>query len=243
MVPTQGLKNQLQNVGFERLRVLARGIDTDLFNPSKRSRELRESWGVKDGEEVVVYVGRLASEKNLLVTVGAFKAMLAIKPNLKIVWVGDGPQKSFLELTCPNSIFAGIQSGESLAQYYASGDIFLFSSLSETFGNVTLEAMASGLAVLAYDYAAAGQVIQSGINGMLANFNHSDSFINQSLELLKKGSELDVLRKNARQTTLNISWESVTAKLNQNYYELLHSYPPQEKKMNALALSEACIKQ
>jgi glycosyltransferase involved in cell wall biosynthesis len=243
MVPTQGLKNQLQNVGFERLRVLARGIDTDLFNPSKRSRTLRESWGVKGDEEVVVYVGRLASEKNLLVTVSAFKAMLGIKPNLKIVWVGDGPQKSFLELACPNSIFAGIQSGESLAQYYASGDIFLFSSLSETFGNVTLEAMASGLAVLAYDYAAAGQVIQSGINGMLADCNNPNSFINQSLELLKKGPELDVLRKNARQTTLNISWESVTAKLNQNYYELLHSYPPQEKKMNSLALSEACIKQ
>lgn len=243
MVPTQGLKNQLQNAGFERLRVLARGIDTDLFNPSKRSRELRESWGVKENEEVVVYVGRLASEKNLLVTVNAFKAMLAIKPTLKIVWVGDGPQKSFLELTCPNSIFAGFQSGESLAQYYASGDIFLFSSLSETFGNVTLEAMASGLAVLAYDYAAAGQVIQSGVNGVLANYNHPDRFINQSLELLKKGSELDVLRKNARQTTLNISWKSVTAKLNQNYYELLHSNPPKEKKMNALALSEACIKQ
>jgi len=243
MVPTQGLKNQLQNAGFERLRVLARGIDTDLFNPSKRSRELRESWGVKEDEEVVVYVGRLASEKNLLVTVNAFKAMLAIKSNLKIVWVGDGPQKSFLELTCPSSIFAGVQSGESLAQHYASGDIFLFSSLSETFGNVTLEAMASGLAVLAYDYAAAGQVIQSGVNGMLASYNHPDSFISQSLELLKKGLELDVLRKNARQTTLNISWESVTAKLNQNYYELLHSYPPQEKKMNTLALSEACIKQ
>jgi glycosyltransferase involved in cell wall biosynthesis len=103
--------------------------------------------------------------------------------------------------------------------------------------------MASGLAVLAYDYAAAGQVIQSGVNGMLASYNHPDSFISQSLELLKKGLELDVLRKNARQTTLNISWESVTAKLNQNYYELLHSYPPQEKKMNTLALSEACIKQ
>jgi glycosyltransferase involved in cell wall biosynthesis len=102
--------------------------------------------------------------------------------------------------------------------------------------------MASGLAVLAYDYAAAGQVIQSGINGMLADCSNPNSFINQSLELLKKGSELDVLRKNARQTTLNISWESVTAKLNQNYYELLHSYPPQEKKMNSLALSEACIK-
>jgi glycosyltransferase involved in cell wall biosynthesis len=103
--------------------------------------------------------------------------------------------------------------------------------------------MASGLAVLAYDYAAAGQVIQSGVNGMLADCNYPNSFVNQSLELLKKGPELDALRKNARQTTLNISWESVTAKLIQNYYELLHSHPLQEKKMNALALSEACIKQ
>lgn len=243
MVPTQGLKHQLQNAGFERLRVLARGIDTDLFNPSKRSSALRESWGIKGDEQVVVYVGRLASEKNLLVTVNAFKAMLGVKPNLKMVWVGDGPQKNFLEKTCPNSIFAGIQSGENLAQYYASGDIFLFSSLSETFGNVTLEAMASGLVVLAFDYAAAGQVIQNGVNGMLADCNNPTCFINQSIALLSTDFEFADLRKNARQTTLDLSWRSVTAKLNQNYHDLLLSYAPQTNSSNALSLSGACIKQ
>ncbi len=242
MVPTQGLKQQLQNVGFERLRVLARGIDTDLFDPSKRSSPLRESWGVIGDEQVVIYVGRLASEKNLLVTVDAFKAMLSLKPNLKMVWVGDGPQKNFLEKTCPNSIFAGVQSGENLAQYYASGDIFLFSSLSETFGNVTLEAMASGLVVLAFNYAAAGQVIQNGVNGILADCNNPTSFINQSAQLLNAHHELDVLRKNARQTTLDLSWKSVTAKLNQNYHDLLHSHAPQKNSTKALSLSEACIK-
>lgn len=242
MVPTQELKQQLQNVGFERLRVLARGIDTDLFDPSKRSSPLRESWGVTGDEQVVIYVGRLASEKNLLVTVEAFKAMLSFKPNLKMVWVGDGPQKNFLEKTCPNSIFAGVQSGENLAQYYASGDIFLFSSLSETFGNVILEAMASGLVVLAFDYAAAGQVIQNGVNGILADCNNPTSFINQSAQLLNAHHELDVLRKYARETTLDLSWKSVTAKLNQNYHDLLHSHAPQKNSSKALSLSEACSK-
>ncbi|OYY06357.1 MAG: glycoside hydrolase, partial [Polynucleobacter sp. 35-46-11] len=123
MVPTQGLKNALQLAGFERLKVLARGVDTHLFSPSKRSHILRQEWGVTESDEVVIYVGRLASEKNLQLTVEAFKAMLKIKPHLKIVWVGDGPQKKWLEVHCPHSIFVGVKSGEDLARHYASGDI------------------------------------------------------------------------------------------------------------------------
>ena len=93
MVPTQELKNQLLSNGFEWLKVLARGVDTELFNPSKRCQELRNHWGIKDHEKVVLCVGRLASEKNLQVTVETFKAMSQVNPNLKMVWVGDGPEK------------------------------------------------------------------------------------------------------------------------------------------------------
>jgi len=243
MVPTQALKNQLVSHGFERLRVLARGIDTELFNPSKRSHELRNQWGVKDQQKVVLYVGRLASEKNLQVTVDAFRAMLQVNPNLKMVWVGDGPQKGALKLSCPNSVFTGVQTGEALATHYASGDLFLFSSLSETFGNVTLEAMASGLAVLAYDYAAARQFIDHGVNGFLADPNETNAFINQGLELMKENCDIQNLRAHARQTTLEISWDKVTKKLENNYHDLILNSHLKDKLASSPALRKIFIKQ
>jgi len=243
MVPTQELKNQLLSYGFERLKVLARGVDTELFNPSKRCQELRNHWGVRDHEKVVLCVGRLASEKNLHVTVETFKAMLQVNPNLKMVWVGDGPEKGALKLSCPNSIFSGVQRGESLASHYASGDIFLFSSLSETFGNVTIEAMASGLAVLAYDYAAARQFIDHGSNGFLANLNEANSFITTGLALVKDNVNLEKLRAHARQTTLEISWDQVTKKLENNYYDLIQNFHSKDKLASSPVLKEIFIKQ
>ena len=243
MVPTQALRNQLLSHGFERLRVLARGVDTELFNPLKRCQELRKQWRVQDHQKVVLYVGRLAAEKNLQVTVDAFRAMSQVNPNLKMVWVGDGPLKESLKLSCPNSIFTGVQTGEALAAHYASGDLFFFSSLSETFGNVTLEAMASGLAVLAYDYAAARQFINHGVNGFLANPNEANSFINQGLELLEDSVDLQNLRAQARQTTLEISWDKVTKKLENNYEDLILNSHLKDKLASSPALREIFIKQ
>ena len=243
MVPTQALRNQLLSHGFERLRVLARGVDTELFNPLKRCQELRKQWGVQDHQKVVLYVGRLAAEKNLQVTVDAFRAMSQVNPNLKMVWVGDGPLKESLKLSCPNSIFTGVQTGEALAAHYASGDLFFFSSLSETFGNVTLEAMASGLAVLAYDYAAARQFIDHGVNGFLANPNEANSFINQGLELLEDSVDLQNLRAQARQTTLEISWDKVTKKLENNYEDLILNSHLKDKLASSPALREIFIEQ
>ena len=148
--------------------------------------------------------------------------MLQIDPSLKMIWVGDGPERGALELSCPNSIFAGMQTGESLAQYYASSDIFLFSSVSETFGNVTLEAMASGLAVVAYDYAAAQQFIQNGSNGLLAEMNNAAAFIAQSQSVARDSIDLQHISQQARITTLDHSWQKVTQHLEDNYRDLLH---------------------
>jgi glycosyltransferase involved in cell wall biosynthesis len=147
--------------------------------------------------------------------------MLLINPGLKMIWVGDGPERGALQLSCPNSIFAGMQTGESLAQHYASSDIFLFSSISETFGNVTLEAMASGLAVVAYDYAAAQQFIQNGSNGLLADMNNAAAFIAQSQFVARDTIDLQHISKQARITTLDHSWQKVTQHLEDNYRDLL----------------------
>jgi glycosyltransferase involved in cell wall biosynthesis len=155
-VPTLALARQLRLEGFQRVEVQGRGVDTRLFTPEHRSVALRAAWNAPDPQQVVMlYVGRLAAEKNVLLALRAFQAARRLRPLTRMVVVGDGPMRARLEHDFPAAEFVGPKSGEALAAHYASADLFLFPSQSETFGNVTLEALASGLAVVAVDLAAA----------------------------------------------------------------------------------------
>lgn len=168
LVPTDAMRRDLSALGFRNLRVVARGVDTQLFTPQRRSDSLRASWGATPDDIVVLHVGRLAPEKNLDPVLVAFEQIRRSQPRAKLVFVGDGPARANLQGRCPDVVFAGMRIGEELAVHYASGDIFLFPSLTETFGNVTVEAMASGLAIVAYDYAAAAEYLEHGDSGLLA---------------------------------------------------------------------------
>ena len=161
---------ELEGRPFDRLALLSRGVDSQLFHPAKRLNELRTRWGLGNDDLAVIHVGRLAPEKNLSLLKRCFEQLKATYPQrkMKLIVVGDGPQRAALEKSLPEALFCGSQRGEALAAHYASGDVFLFPSLTETFGNVVLEALASGLAVVAYDQAAAAQHIRHGYNGVLA---------------------------------------------------------------------------
>ena len=154
-VPSLDVIDQLNDRGFKNLQLLPKGVDTKLYSPKKRDFILRNTWGVRQGGIVGLYVGRIASEKNLPVIVKTFVEISKRFPDFKGVFVGAGPKLEELKKEHPEFIYAGEKRGEELAAWYASADIFIFPSVTETFGNVTLEAMASGLAVVAYDYAAA----------------------------------------------------------------------------------------
>lgn len=221
MVPTEALRCQLAADGFLNLKVVARGVDTRLFNPDRRSVDLRRSWGAAADTTVAIHVGRLAPEKNLGAVVSAYEAMRAADPHLKLVFVGDGPARRDVQRRCPQAIFAGIRSGIDLATYYASGDVFLFPSTTETFGNVTPEAMASGLAVLAYDYAAAAQLIQPRVNGMLAPFDDTAAFVRAAVELAADPSMARALRAHARRTAEGLSWERVVEQLEALFFQVV----------------------
>lgn len=208
-VPSEALKEELAAVGFEKLSVLGRGVDTQLYNPAKRDAELRLSWGVGEDTPVALYVGRVAGEKNIPLTFEAYLAMRETLPDLKLVVVGDGPERKRLERAHPEAHFAGMRRGEDLARHYASGDCFLFGSTTETFGNVVTEAMASGLAVLTYDYAAGHKYIRDGENGALAPFNDSGAFLDRARQLAKNRSQWPSMRENARTTALDISWDRI----------------------------------
>ncbi|WP_018872688.1 glycosyltransferase family 1 protein [Thioalkalivibrio sp. ALJ16] len=170
LAPTQALADELAGQGFQRMAVMARGVDTRRFAPARRSSVLRQQWGVDDTTPVVLYVGRLAPEKNLPLAFAAFRALQQRLPAARLVLVGDGPARAALEREHPDALFAGQQVGADLAGYYASADLFLFPSSSETFGNVVIEALASGLPVLAFDIAAAHEHVTSGVHGASVPF-------------------------------------------------------------------------
>ena len=203
LVPTEAMRAALAQLGFQRLRVIARGVDTALFDPARRDERLRASWGAGPHDVVALYVGRLAPEKNL--------AALAPMPGAKMVFVGDGPARAALAERFPQAVFAGTRTGADLAAHYASGDVFLFPSLTETFGNVTLEAMASGLAVVAYDYAAAAEVIRHGVNGILVPLG--SDFAPPAAALATDLARARCIGQAAREAALARGWDSVVAEL------------------------------
>jgi glycosyltransferase involved in cell wall biosynthesis len=210
VVSTEPLRAQLQAAGFRHVSVLKRGVDSSLFTPERRSTELRKEWGVSDQNPVLLYVGRVAAEKNLGLAIEAFHAMgRTYGGGLKFVIVGDGPLRQRLQEEHRDVIFAGMQADERLATYYASADVFLFPSETETFGNVTLEAMASGLVVVAYDYACAKLHITDGETGILVRLGDSRGFVDAARTLLSEPDRIERIGGQARQHVLELSWPRV----------------------------------
>lgn len=209
LVPTQEGSDQLERAGFERLGVLARGVDAVLFSPDKRSAELRSTWGAGERDPVLIYVGRLAAEKNLGLAVEAFVDAQARHPEAKCVFVGDGPEREPMSKRYPQFVWAGVRRGEDLARHYASADFFVFPSTTETFGNVVTEAMASGLVVLAYNYASTRQHVVAGKNGYSVPFDDSRAFVQGVTRALSQQANWPVIRAAARASALGITWDSI----------------------------------
>ncbi len=210
-VPTDQISVSLAQEGFQRLVVLSRGVDARLYSPVKRSEALRATWGVLPEDTVVLYVGRIAAEKNLELAEESYQAMRLINPRTRFVLVGDGPMRPKMEARNPSFIFAGMRGGEELAAYYASADVFLFPSMTETFGNVVIEAMASGLVVAGYDYAALRQHVRAEHNGFVAKFGDKAAFVQMARNVIARRAIWPVLRAAARSTAQKISWEVVLA--------------------------------
>ncbi len=210
LVPTEALAASLAGEGLDGVRVLGRGVDTVLFDPARRSPELRAAWGIGDDELAVVHVGRLAAEKNIDLALRAFAAIQARHPRARFVLVGDGPLRERLQRRHPEHVFSGQRLGEDLAAHYASGDLFLFPSLTETFGNVTQEAMASGLAVLAFRSAAAAETIVDGENGRTVPPGNDEAFIAAAVQLAREDDIRRRIAARARQSVLERGWDAVS---------------------------------
>lgn len=211
MVPTHALRRDLEAAGFRHLAVVSRGVDTERYSPAWRSLSLRQSWGVADDDLVVSYVGRLAAEKNLALAVQAFEAIRAVMPRARLLLVGDGPLRAELKGLLPGTIFAGQQRGQALAEHYASADIFLFPSVTETFGNVVTEAMASGLAIVSYDLAAAAEHIVNHASGIVIPADQEQAFVRAAVQLAQNRAEVRRLGLGARSKALTLDWQCVVS--------------------------------
>ena len=223
-VPTRALERELRAAGFERLAVVGRGVDTAHFSPAHRSIELRRDWGVPDEAPLVLYVGRVAAEKNVALALAAFDAAKAIAPTAHFVVVGDGPQRAELEQAHPDVRFVGARHGELLAACYASADLFVFPSLTDTFGNVTLEALASGLPVLAFDVAAAAEHVVDGASGRLVAAGDDAAFTAALCELVADPVRLEAMRRDAVEAARRTTWDDVLARFEAQLQDTLHAH-------------------
>lgn len=212
LVPTRELVEQLQALGFNDVLRLPRAVDTALFDPQHRDCALRSDWGlVDDAAPALIHVGRIAPEKNLDLAVRAFRAVQQARPDARMIWVGDGPARAQLTGANPDFVFCGVQRGAALARHFASGDLFVFPSHSETFGNVTLEAMASGVPTVAFDYGAARETLRDGVHGAAIADGDDAGFIDACLRLASDDVLRQSMRSAARSAVAGLRPEQVAA--------------------------------
>ncbi|MCS7204744.1 MAG: glycosyltransferase family 1 protein [Leptospiraceae bacterium] len=226
-VPTREIKIQLKKQGINNLKVLGRGVDIRNFHYSKYDEDFRKEWNVKKDDLLFLYVGRIALEKNLELVCDVFRSLKKKYPFIHLMFVGDGPYRSTLEQEYKEILFLGAKKKEELSKIYASSDLFLFPSKTETFGNVVLEAYASGLPIIAYSYAASKLIYQHKKTGILIPFHKKNShevwyqYLEQLIKHPNRLKKLKMNIKNEYHKLKKFTWEGISALLLKHYYELL----------------------
>lgn len=222
LCPSDFTRRQLASQGFERLGVWSHGVDTDLFNPCHFDPEWRHRLtGGHPSQPLLLYVGRLAPEKRVDLLRPIFKAL----PDARLAIVGDGPLRSELEahFAGTDTVFTGFLTGKALSSAYASADLFVFPSASETFGNVILEAMASGLPTVA---AAAGgpvDLVAHDVNGLLFPAEDIDALVTCVQRCVLHPGYRHRLRQAALTFARSQSWEIVLDKLLEDYANVVEN--------------------
>jgi glycosyltransferase involved in cell wall biosynthesis len=231
-VPTAQTRRVLACAGFDRVEVVGRGVDLERFSPLRRDAALRRAWGADDDAPVLLHVGRLAAEKNVELALQAFSNASRFEPRARMVVVGDGPRRRALERAFPQVRFVGMKSGDALAAHYASADLFLFPSQSETFGNVTLEALASGVPVIAFDLAAAAEYVVDRVNGRIVPPGNDAAFVVATCLLTARHRSLEPLRIAARRSVAGHDWDSALRRFE---HQLLEAVRDAERTRPAAA--------
>jgi glycosyltransferase involved in cell wall biosynthesis len=221
-VPTRASARELRAFGFHNLTTIGRGVDTERFAPVQRSAELRRQWHAESAP-VLLMVGRVALEKNVELGLRAFERARRLRPDLRMVVVGDGPALGRMRAAYPDVHFAGVQRGAALAAHYASADLFLFPSLTDTFGNVVLEALASALPVISFAVAAAAEHVVDGVSGRLVAPGDEAAFIAAAASLTAADISLEPMRAAALAAGRRASWPEVLMRFEARLEDTVHA--------------------
>jgi glycosyltransferase involved in cell wall biosynthesis len=221
-VPSPSIADDLRHHGItDGLRLWRRGVDTARFDPDRRSTTWRRQHGIADDEVVVSFVSRLVWEKGLDVYADVIERLEAQDIPHRSLIVGDGPVRDTLEARLRRTIFTGHLSGDDLTRAYASSDVFLFPSDTETFGNVTLEAMASGVPTVCADATGSNALVENDTTGILAPAGDVDAFFDAVKHLVTDAPQRARMGRAAREAARRYDWETVLSHMDRYYDEIL----------------------
>ena len=221
--PSQETLTSLSAEGFTGLHLWSRGVDCVLYSPEKRRTEVvRERYGIR-ASKILLYVGRIAPEKDITTLLLALRQLPeSVNSDLHLLIVGDGPLLQELRSQAPGNVtFTGVRHGEELAELYASADLFVFPSCTETFGNVVLEAMASGLPVIAADAGGTRDLVVPGVNGSLFEPRSPGAMAGEICAALRQPGLQAAMGRQGRRDALERSWEHVFDGLIRDYEEVI----------------------
>ncbi len=221
-VPSQSMAAVLRAHEIKKgIRLWQRGVNTALFNPERRSMSWRHAIGIADHEVVITFVGRLVWEKGLGLYADVIEGLKERGIPHRSMIVGDGPAREELMQRLPDTLFTGHLTGEALARAYASSDVFFFPSETETFGNVTLEAMASGLPAVCADATGSSGLVRHGVSGFLAPAGEADVFLEYVARLATDAALRYTMGENAVLLAQQYEWDAVLSRIAGYYDEIL----------------------
>ena len=227
--PTPAMESTLRDHGItSTLRLWPRGIERDRFSPEKRSEVWRTDHGFGPEDIVISFVSRLVKEKGLGVFVEVVRQLQKAGSSVRALVVGDGPERSSMQVALPEAVFTGHLGGDEIATAYASSDLFLFPSETETFGNVTLEAMASGLPVIAADAAGSRNLVDNGETGFLCPPRDVEAFFDATTQLVADPSLRARFGASGRNASREYDWANVLDRM-VRYYRGVTGHPGSEQ--------------
>ncbi len=229
--PTPGTISELAGRGFQNVQAWPRGIDSHKFSPSHRNMALRKKLGLGK-EYLLLFVGRMVGEKDLADLAKAAHLLRKKGYKFQLAFAGDGPYRSIMEKQFPKDHFFGFIQGRKLSELYASSDLFVFPSTTETFGNVVLEAFASGLPVIGVRKGGVADLVQDRINGFLARPNHSEDFARRIQFFLDHPAAMQKARRGAIATATHYDWPTINGRLINHYEFLIREYKGKIPKLH-----------
>lgn len=221
--PNEGIRLKLISQNIKNVEIWSRGVDKELFDPSHRSENLRSTWNA-DGRTVFVFAGRFVLYKDVEVVMRVYERFMesGYADRVRFVMIGSGPKEAEMRRRMRQAVFTGYLTGVELSEAYASGDIFLFPSITEAFCNVALEALASGLPVVVSNEGGCKDIVERSGGGVVARSGDFEDFFSRCLELYGNSAKYRELKAHGLTFAETKSWSSVNSVVIDRYQNMVN---------------------